>query len=170
VAFEIERKFLVCGEGWKKLATSQILIRQAYLSFRSKASIRVRIKDNRVATLSIKSRSAELRRLELEYSIPTLEAEALMQLREGGVIEKTRHLVPDHGLVWEIDVFAGDNGGLVIAEVELQNEHQAIKEMPSWIGREVTSHAQYYNSFLTQRPFATWSSGSDTAKLLETRA
>jgi adenylate cyclase len=96
MSFEIERKFLVLGDNWQRLATGRSSIRQAYLSSNGKASIRVRIKGDGTATLSIKSRPVDLRRLELEYAIPTLEAEALMQLRQGSVIEKVRYVIP-HG-------------------------------------------------------------------------
>ena len=119
MSFEIERKFLVVGTGWRDLVTQEIPIRQAYLSSDGKASIRVRIKGDGAATLSIKSRPVDLRRLEMEYPIPILEAEALMQLRQGSVIEKLRHVVPWGDLAWEIDVFAGENAGLMIAEIEL---------------------------------------------------
>lgn len=155
MSFEIERKFLVSGDGWRDLVTTRIPIRQAYLSSDGKASIRVRIKGEGVATLSIKSRPVDLRRLELEYSIPVLEAEALIQLRHGLVIEKVRHVVPWGGLAWEIDVFSGENAGLVIAEIELRDEHQHI-DLPDWIGTEVTGQRAYYNSALVQHPFAAW--------------
>lgn len=97
MAFEIERKFLVSGDGWQTLATQHTHIRQAYLTSDGKTSIRVRIKDNSAATLNIKTRGAELRRLELEYPIPTLEAQSLISLRTGSVIEKVRHIVPYAG-------------------------------------------------------------------------
>jgi adenylate cyclase len=156
MSFEIERKFLVCSNEWSTSVTNQRTIRQAYLGINGKTSIRVRIVNNESATLTIKSRPAELRRLELEYPIPVLEAEALMQLREGSVIEKTRYVVPHGDLAWEIDVFARENEGLVIAELELHDVNQQI-DLPSWIGEEVTSRPQYYNSFLVQRPFRSWS-------------
>ncbi len=110
MSFEIERKFLVRNDDWRALATSQMSIRQAYLASDGKASIRVRTRGDGTATLTVKSRPVDLRRLELEYDIPILEAEALMQLRQGAVIEKVRHLVPyrDLNLTWEIDVFAGE--------------------------------------------------------------
>src|SRR5262249_45899709 len=126
MGFEIERKFLVCGDGWMKLASDRTGIRQGYLTSDGKASIRVRIKADGGATLTVKSRGAELRRLELEYKVPTLEAEAMLALRTGAVVEKVRHLVPWKGLTWEIDVFEGDNDGLIIAEVELLDEHQPV--------------------------------------------
>ncbi len=155
MSFEIERKFLVVGTGWRDLVTQEIPIRQAYLSSDGKASIRVRIKGDGAATLSIKSRPVDLRRLEMEYPIPILEAEALMQLRQGSVIEKLRHVVPWGDLAWEIDVFAGENAGLMIAEIELRNEHQHI-DLPEWVGAEVTGQRTYYNSYLVQHPFGSW--------------
>ena len=156
MSFEIERKFLVRGDDWRALVSSHTTIRQAYLAANGKSSIRVRIRGNGTATLTIKSRPTELRRLELEYPIPVLEAEALMQLREGSVIEKTRYVVPRGPVAWEIDIFSGENEGLIIAEVELKDVDQPV-DLPSWIGREVTALPQYYNSFLVSRPFRSWS-------------
>jgi len=155
MGFEIERKFLVSGDRWQDLVTRRVHIRQAYLTANGKASIRVRIRDNRAATLTIKTRGAEMRRLELEYPIPVLEAESLISLRSGSIVEKVRHIAPYKGATWEIDVFAGENAGLVIAEVELKEEHQRV-ELPPWIGAEVTGQAQYYNGSLAQRPFGGW--------------
>jgi adenylate cyclase len=156
MGFEIERKFLVSSNDWQRLATRQISLRQAYLSANGKSSIRIRIKGDGSATLTVKSRPVDLRRLELEYDIPVLEAEALMQLRQGAIVEKVRHVIPCSDLVWEVDVFSGDNYGLVIAEVELQHERQPI-ELPPWVGAEITGQPQYYNSSLVQRPFSSWS-------------
>ena len=84
-----------------------------------------------------------------------LEAEAMIQLRNGAVIEKLRHLVPQGDLTWEVDVFSGENDGLVIAEIELRDEHQAIA-LPDWIGAEITGQPQYYNSALVLRPYQSW--------------
>ena len=156
MSFEIERKFLVRGNDWRALVSSQTTIRQAYLAANGKSSTRIRIRGDGTATLTIKSRPVDLRRLELEYPIPVLQAEALMQLREGAIIEKTRYVVPHGDLAWEIDVFSGENLGLIIAEVELTAVDQQV-ELPSWIGREVTAQPQYYNSFLMQQPFSSWS-------------
>jgi adenylate cyclase len=156
MSFEIERKFLVRGDEWRQAAAERMAIRQAYLAPNGKASVRIRIIDNSSATLTVKSRPVALRRLELEYPIPTLEAEALMQLRHGSVIEKLRHRFPHGDLAWEIDVFSGENAGLVIAEIELRSEQQHI-ELPSWIGREITGQAQYYNGSLAVHPFCAWS-------------
>ncbi len=153
--FEIERKFLVRDDRWRNLATGSCHIQQAYLDSNPKVSIRVRIRDNTTATLSLKSRPSALRRLELEYPIPVLEAQALMPLRQGFVVEKVRHVIPCGELVWEIDVFAGDNIGLVIAEIELPHENHPIA-LPSWIAQEVTGQTQYYNGTLAHRPYRSW--------------
>ena len=155
MSFEIERKFLVIGQEWEKLAIARARIRQAYLAAEGALSIRVRIRDDHAATLTIKSRGAELRRLELEYPIPTTDAEALIARRQGSVIEKVRHDIPWQGLMWEVDVFAGDNTGLVLAEIELDHERQPF-DLPPWVGAEVTSLRKYYNGDLAHRPFRDW--------------
>lgn len=158
MSFEIERKFLVRGSEWRDRVARRVHIRQAYLNSDGKASIRVRIKDSESATLSIKSLPAELRRLELEYPLSIQDAEALMQLRCGAVLEKIRHIVPAGDLEWEVDVFRGENDGLTIAEIELSHIEQPV-DLPGWIGPEVTGQAPYYNSNLVQRPFRTWQDG-----------
>jgi adenylate cyclase len=155
VSVEIERKFLVRGDAWQALVTRRKRIRQAYLTTDGKASIRVRIVDDDKATLAIKSRPVDLRRLELEYPLPILDAERLLFLRNGAVIEKIRHIVPIGDLTWEVDTFLGENAGLVIAEVELTHTDQEVA-LESWVGGEVTGQAKYYNSFLAQRPFKSW--------------
>jgi adenylate cyclase len=155
VSFEIERKFLVRTAAWQDLSSSQTTIRQAYLPAEETISIRVRIKEPGLATLTIKSGDAALRRLEFEYAIAPADADALMALRRGAIIDKTRHTIPWQGLTWEIDVFAGDNAGLVIAEIELEKENQQFT-LPTWIGEEVTGQAQYYNRRLAQHPYCEW--------------
>src|SRR4030095_14623423 len=151
MSFEIERKFLVRGNDWERLDTRRISLRQAYLACNGKASIRIRIKDDGAATLTVKSRPADLRRLELEYDIPVLEAEALMKLGQGSRTEKVRHVIPYGDLAWEVDVFSGDNFGLIIAEIELRNEHQHV-ELPPRICAEITRQPQYYNTSLAAPP------------------
>jgi adenylate cyclase len=94
--------------------------------------------------------------LELEYPIPVLEAEAAIALRRGIVVEKYRYIVPYAGARWEVDVFVGENEGLVLAEIELRDEHQHIA-LPAWAGPEVTGQALFYNSALAACPFVTWS-------------
>jgi adenylate cyclase len=155
MSVEIERRFHVCGDDWRLLAAVHTDIRQAYLAVGDKASVRVRISDNVTATLAVKSRPAKLRRLELEYAIPTLEAEALIALRQGSVVEKRRYKLPYGDLTWVVDVFSGENLGLVIAEIELRHEHQHI-DLPPWAGVEVTGRLPYYNGSLAQCPFSSW--------------
>ena len=152
MAIEIERKFLVTGEDWKPLAVGSKRLRQAYLARSGKAAVRVRIVDDTSATLTIKSQGARTSRLEFEYPIPVNDALDLLELREGILLSKVRHLVEHGGLTWEVDVFEGDNAGLVIAEVELQHESQAIAR-PTWVGREITSDGRYSNSRLALNPY-----------------
>lgn len=120
MAFEIERKFLVRNQEWRRLARVEARLRQAYLAAGDKSSTRVRIKDEVAATVTIKAKGTGLRRLEVEYPICLIDGEALMSLRQSSLIEKVRHQVPWHHHTWEIDVFSGDNAGLILAEIELR--------------------------------------------------
>jgi len=106
-------------------------------------------------TVEDESKQVELRRLEIECKISVQDAEALMALRHGCLIEKTRFTVPWRGHEWEVDVFAGENAGLVIAEIELRHEEETF-DRPTWLGIEITGQAQYYNGSLSQRPFRHW--------------
>lgn len=155
MAIEIERKFLVRSDAWRSSVVRAKHLQQAYLSKDGGFSARVRIVDGRAATLTIKSSRAGPKRLEFEYPVPIADAEQLMALGQGAAIEKVRHIVRSNGLTWEIDVFGGANAGLVVAEVELENETQAIT-LPDWVGAEVTRDARYYNSNLVMAPFSTW--------------
>jgi adenylate cyclase len=152
MSFEIERKFLVRNDSWRNSVVRQAKIRQAYLDPDASVSIRVRIKDNDSATLTLKTSSSKLRRTEFEYAIPTADAEELISLTLGHIIEKVRYIVPSGDLTWEIDVFSGENLGLVIAEIELPSENHQI-ELPPWIGSEVTGQERYYNSTLARHPY-----------------
>jgi len=155
MSFEIERKFLVRNDSWRNSVIRHAKIRQAYLDSDANVSIRVRIKDNNSATLTLKTRSSKLRRREFEYAIPTSDAEELISLRRGHIIEKIRYIVPGGDLTWEIDVFSGENLGLVTAEIELPSENHQI-ELPPWIGSEVTGQDQYYNGTLAQHSYRSW--------------
>jgi adenylate cyclase len=156
VAIEIERKFLVRAEGWRAGATARTDIRQAYLSSGERSSIRVRIRDGKDATLTVKSKRAALRRIEVESAIAVADAEVLLSLRQSSLIRKDRYIVPWGDHVWEVDQFHGDNAGLVIAEIELRDESEPF-ERPAWLGVEVTGQQQYYNSSLAARPYCLWS-------------
>lgn len=146
MATEIERKFLVAGDGWRSSVTDHLDIRQAYLSVTDTNTVRVRLA-GRAAFLTIKSAGSGLTRQEFEIAIPFAEAEAMLALRTGRIIEKRRHIAPAGLLRWEIDVFAGDLAGLVIAEIELPTE-TAEFERPDWLSAEVTGDPRYGNSSL----------------------
>jgi adenylate cyclase len=167
MAMEIERKFLVRSDDWRPLVTAKRRLCQGYLSRRGGLSTRIRIIEGASAVLTIKSKTA-LTRAEFEYPIPIDDAEQLLALRQSGLIAKTRHIVPWRALTWEIDVFEGDNTGLVIAEIELESESQQL-ELPPWIGAEITGQPRYYNSGLADHPFRLWSAeerdaGGDTTR------
>lgn len=151
---EIERKFLVQPGKWQPTTRLRV-IRQAYLAISEQSTIRVRISDQS-AWLTIKGKTHGLARLEFEYPIPIAEAEHLVHLSEFSVIEKTRYFVEHAGLTWEIDLFAGENAGLVLAEVELEREDQPV-ELPDWVGAEVTGDYHYHNAYLCRHPYSTWS-------------
>ena len=152
---EIERKFRVVGDGWKERVAKVRRIRQAYLTKNGRISIRVRIDGTESATLTIKTAEPGIERHEYEYPIPVGDAEELLDRREGAVISKVRHLVPVGDLTWEIDVFAGENAGLIVAEVELDRADRAI-ERPSWLGEEVTQDRRFYNADLAKHPYTRW--------------
>jgi adenylate cyclase len=152
---EIERKFLVADEGWRRDADEGRALRQAYLADTGRAAVRVRIEDGARAWLTIKSADPGLTRQEFEYPVPLQDGEALLSLRQGSVVEKTRFLVPHGGHRWEVDVYAGDNEGLVIAEVEIESEGAAV-DLPPWLGPEVSGDPRYYASSLARHPFRAW--------------
>ncbi|MGG6895082.1 MULTISPECIES: CYTH domain-containing protein [Rhizobium] len=146
MAKEIERKFLVRGDHWRNFVSERLILRQGYIASMDGRSVRIRLTNESVATLTIKIGKA-MTRDEFEYEIPIPEAEELLGASIGLVIEKTRHKVPFKGFVWEIDVFRGAHCGLVIAEVEMEDENDK-PELPDWIGREVTGEYRYSNQAL----------------------
>ena len=149
MAQEIERKFIVVGDGWKGLAQSSSLLRQGYLSSNAKATVRVRTWDDREARLTLKGASKGMVRSEYEYDIPMGDALEMLAMAEPHVLEKRRHLVPFEGLLWEVDVFEGRHAGLIVAEVELDAADQAVT-LPDWVGTEVTEDDRYYNASLSR--------------------
>ncbi len=158
---EIERKYRVTSDAWRVQAHEVIPMAQGYLndtasldSGAQKASVRVRIQGEQ-AFLNLKSREIGHTRQEFDYPIPVDEARALLALCVGGLIDKRRHLVRHGGLLWEVDEFLGENAGLVVAEVELEQADQAI-ELPEWAGEEVTDQVRYYNLALAARPYSQW--------------
>ena len=155
MAIEIERKFLLNDESWRKSADAGTRFRQGYLIGAERASVRVRIEGDR-ANLNIKSATLGIHRQEYEYPIPLDEAKELLDtLCEQPQIIKTRYLVPYGDHTWEIDVFDGDNAGLVVAEVELTSEDELF-EHPPWIGEEVSGDTRYYNVCLVNHPYKDW--------------
>ena len=154
MAKEIERKFLVRGDDWKKTG-SALYCCQGYLSLDPRRTVRVRIMGDE-AFLTIKGPSTGATRDEYEYPIPTADAAAMLgTLAEQPVIEKNRYRILYQGMVWEVDEFLGANAGLVVAEVELTGEDQAFAK-PDWVGDEVTGDPRYYNSGLVKNPFSAW--------------
>lgn len=155
---EIERKFLVSGEAWRAAASSRQLLRQGYLANTARASVRVR-RAGDAAWLSVKSMSRAIVRDEYEYPIPAADADAMLdRLCDGPRVDKVRHLVTVAGHDWEVDEFLGDNAGLVVAELELDDVDEPF-ERPAWLGDEVTHLERYYNFNLATRPYAQWSAG-----------
>jgi len=144
---EIERKFLVIGDGWRRKAREASHIIQGYLARGRKATVRVRIKDSKVATLTIKSREPGASRAEFEYKIPLKHARALLELCGSARIDKRRYEVAHGRLKWEIDVFGPPHERLAVAEVELPTEATELT-LPDWIGKEVTDDPAYRNSAL----------------------
>jgi adenylate cyclase len=154
VGVEIERKFLLTGDGWRALG-QPVLLRQGYLSSQRERVVRVRIEGGQ-AMLTIKGQSVGASRGEWEYPIPLQDAGELLDgLCEKPLIEKyrTRVTLGDH--VWEIDEFLGVNQGLVVAEIELKSEDESF-DKPDWVGVEVTDDARYFNSSLIRNPFTSW--------------
>ena len=153
---EIERKFLVNGDDYKRQAYSSSRIQQGYICSGHGRTVRVRIRDARgYLTIKGPSEHGGLARYEFEKEITIDEAEQLMRLCEPGIIDKTRYLVKSGQHTFEVDEFYGENEGLVMAEVELGSEDEPY-EKPDFIGKEVTGDRRYYNSHLRENPFSLW--------------
>lgn len=152
MAIEIERKFLVRGEGWRQPDAQWLS--QGYLNRDPLRTVRVRVAGER-AFLTIKGPNDGIRRQEFEYPIPVEDARALLALCDGPLIEKFRHRVRVGALVWEIDEFHGANAGLVVAEVELPAVDHPF-QAPDWLGEEVSHDPRYFNSSLSRQPFSQW--------------
>ena len=152
---EIERKFLVKGDGWRGRGESE-LFRQGYIARTQDRTVRVRVAGSR-GMLTIKYRGEGIARSEFEYEIPLDEAQALLDgLAPGEIIEKMRHTLICDGSVWEVDEFMGANQGLVVAEIELESEDQPFVR-PEWLGDEVSRISRYLNVELSRLPYTAWS-------------
>ena len=153
---EIERKFLVTDDSYKRLATSSSHITQGYIFSGKGRTVRVRIRDEKgYLTIKGPSDKAGLSRYEWEKEIDLQDAEDLMKLCEPGVIDKVRYLIPSGKHIFEVDEFFEENVGLIMAEVELASEDEPF-EKPAFIGKEVTGDRRYYNSHLRENPYSRW--------------
>ena len=152
---EIERKFLVKGD-FRKEVFQSTEIKQGYLCRDNGMTVRVRLKGDK-GYLTIKGKRTGISRFEWEKEIAVDEALALLEQTDSSLIEKTRYLVKntDGKHTWEVDVFHGDNEGLVIAEIELSDENEPF-DTPDWLGREVTDDKRYYNAQLLKNPYKNW--------------
>jgi adenylate cyclase len=156
MGIETERKFLVRSDAWKAEVHSSQRFRQGYLNRETRCSVRVR-SDGAKGWLNIKSVTVGASRSEYEYVIPLHEADELLDtLCLQPLIEKVRHYVEAGKHVWEIDVFEGDNQGLIVAEIELDDPDESFLR-PAWLGEEVTEDVRYYNTSLSSMPFRHWS-------------
>jgi len=154
MATEIERKFLIDLDKIGRLQNG-MAIKQGYVPTSTKTAVRVRVKEGK-AFLTLKGANKGATRSEFEYAIPMADAEAMLaELCEGPIIDKTRYVIHHAGHDWEVDVFYGDNQGLVVAEVEMTSEDERVA-LPSWVTTEVTGEVKYYNSSLLANPYKSW--------------
>jgi len=153
---EIERKFLVTTEAFKKDAFKKTRISQGFLNRDKARTVRVRLKEE-LGYITVKGMSSNngLSRFEWEKEIPKKEAKSLLKLCEPTIIDKIRYEVEVGNHIFEVDEFFGDNEGLIIAEVELNDENE-IFDKPDWLGKEVTGNIKYYNSQLSKQPYTNW--------------
>ena len=155
MAKEIERKYLVRSDAWRANAHRQVRYQQGYLANAEHCSVRVRV-GGAAAHVNVKGATVGASRLEFEYPVPLEDAQVMLrELCRRPIIVKTRYFVRHLDEDWEVDVFEGDNVGLVVAEIELADEAQAVT-LPDWAGEEVTYDARYYNSNLAVLPFNQW--------------
>ncbi len=153
---EIERKFLVSNRDFITESMVNFRIVQGYLNSNPERTVRVRVKgDKGFLTIKGKGNESGISRFEWEKEITISEAEALLPLCEKGAIDKIRYEIPAGKHIYEVDVFFGENEGLIVAEIELQSENEAF-EKPNWLGKEVTSDERYYNAYLSNNPFKSW--------------
>lgn len=153
---EIERKFLVVNDAWHSAVVRSQRFEQGYLAITEDCAVRVRIAGDK-SFLNIKNATLDIERQEYEYPIPLVDArEMLDSLCAGRTLSKLRHWVDHEGDEWEVDVFAGANQGLVLAEIEIEQRDQRF-DLPEWAGREVSGDERYLNSYLAVNPYRTWS-------------
>jgi|TARA_B110000259_G_scaffold12018_1_gene12932 adenylate cyclase len=156
MSLEIERKFLIKNLDFKTESFEKKYLKQGYLNADKNRTVRIRIADEKAfITIKGKSNKAGTTRFEWEKEIPFSEAEELLLLCEPCIIEKHRYLIKKGTHTFEVDVFLGDNQGLIVAEVELNSENETF-EKPTWLGNEVTGELKYYNSSISKLPFKNW--------------
>ena len=156
MSLEIERKFLVKNDDFKKEAHQKKRIQQGYLNMDKSRTVRIRIDDEKAfITIKGKSNTSGTTRFEWEKEINKKEAEQLLDLCERPIIDKTRFFVKARHHIFEIDEFYGENQDLIVAEIELNSENESFQK-PLWLGKEVTGNKKYYNSSLIQNPFKNW--------------
>ena len=154
MAAEIERRFLVAGQGWRESVAAAVAITQGYTVL-ARGVLRVRLAGTR-AYLTLKQRVDALERAEFEYPLPPADAQAMMdRFCDAGRIEKTRHLLKGDHARWVVDVFHGANEGLILAEIELAARNED-PPLPAWLGHEVTGDERYSNAALARCPFSSW--------------
>ncbi|MHC4959712.1 MAG: CYTH domain-containing protein [Planctomycetota bacterium] len=161
MGIEIERKFIVSSDGWKD-GPDGFLQQQGYLAVTPTHTVRIRIAKGR-ARLNVKSAQTGLTRAEFEYDVPVADAEQLMRLCDP-VIEKTRYLREFAGRTWEVDVFHGRNDGMVVAEVEIDDEGDAV-ELPPWVGTEVSGDMRFRVAYLVAHPYDEWKGEAPSSDL-----
>ena len=154
MAKEIERKFLVVGDAWRKLAEGT-RYRQGYLNSMKERTVRIRTVGDK-AFMTVKGPTVGVTRMEFEYPIPYEDCVTMLDnLAEQPVIDKARYKIPMGEFVWEVDEFFGVNQGLIVAEIELKSEDQAF-EKPEWIGEEVSGDPRHFTPILLAHPYPTW--------------
>jgi adenylate cyclase len=153
---EIERKFLVKSDAFKREAFAKHHLVQGYLNSNPERTVRIRIKGESVF-LKIKGTRNETgtTRLEWETELSLMDAKPLLAICEKGVIDKMRYEVKAGNHVFEVDEFFGENEGLIVAEIELSSEDERFIK-PDWLGAEVTNDTRYYNAYLSKNPFKSW--------------
>ena len=159
MAIEIERKFLVKSDAWRKGVVSRTLMKQGYLGGGA-STVRVRQTDT-AAFLTIKGKANGIARTEFEYEIPVADAQTMLSdMTVGSIVEKIRYIVPaENGLVWEIDEYLNANAPLFTAEIELPDADTAF-ELPDWLGEDVSENKNYTNRSLSKAPYSSWVNGA----------
>jgi adenylate cyclase len=154
---EIERKFLVDQSKWSQINKPEgVVFKQGYIANSSEATIRIRIAGDK-AFLTIKGITSGISRKEYEYEIPVADADEMLKNFASSWVEKKRHFINHGNHIWEVDEFSGDNNGLLMAEIELNDENERF-ELPDWLIEEVTGDSRYFNSNLSVAPFSKWNS------------